>query len=184
MAAGTQHRQAAAAAQAGWPRLTPTAPRPLPCSPDTQAHGGDPLIPFSGALEAKLLDMPEDERAVYCKEVRIGPSTAVPCDVLTTAASLLAAGPQLTPAPSFPLPSCRLPQNEVQSALGKIVTAGFRAVRLIYYFTAGVQEVRRCPRPALPCAALRLRLGLRLFLSLLGSHELRPCWPLPAPPPG
>ena len=34
-----------------------------------QAHGGDPLIPFSGALEAKLLDMPEDEREVYCKEV-------------------------------------------------------------------------------------------------------------------
>ena len=35
-----------------------------------QAHGGDPLIPFSGALEAKLLEMPEDEREVYCKEVR------------------------------------------------------------------------------------------------------------------
>lgn len=32
-------------------------------------------------------------------------------------------------------------QNEVQSALPKIVTAGFKAVRLIYYFTAGVQEV-------------------------------------------
>lgn len=63
-------------------------------------HGGDPIIPFSGALEAKLLDMPEDEREVYCKE------------------------------------------NEVQSALPKIVTAGFKAVRLIYYFTAGVQEVR------------------------------------------
>ncbi|KAL4439237.1 hypothetical protein ABPG77_004139 [Micractinium sp. CCAP 211/92] len=63
-------------------------------------HGGDPIIPFSGALEAKLLDMPEDEREVYCKE------------------------------------------NETQSALPKIVTAGFKAVRLIYYFTAGVQEVR------------------------------------------
>jgi ribosome-binding ATPase YchF (GTP1/OBG family) len=32
-------------------------------------------------------------------------------------------------------------QNDVQSALPKIVTAGFKAVRLIYYFTAGVQEV-------------------------------------------
>ncbi|EFN55221.1 hypothetical protein CHLNCDRAFT_56178 [Chlorella variabilis] len=65
-----------------------------------KAHGGDPIIPFSGALEAKLLDMPEDEREVYCQE------------------------------------------HEVQSALPKIVTAGFKAVRLIYYFTAGVQEVR------------------------------------------
>lgn len=33
-----------------------------------QAHGGDPLIPFSGALEATLLDMPDDEKAAYCKE--------------------------------------------------------------------------------------------------------------------
>ncbi|KAL4858911.1 Obg-like ATPase 1 [Chlorella vulgaris] len=60
-----------------------------------KAHGGDPIIPFSGALESKLLDMPADER-----------------------------------------------ENDVQSALPKIVTAGFKAVRLIYYFTAGVQEVR------------------------------------------
>lgn len=36
-----------------------------------QKHGGDPIIPFSGALEAKLLDMPEDERETYCKEVRL-----------------------------------------------------------------------------------------------------------------
>ena len=44
-----------------------------------QAHGGDPLIPFSGALEAKLLDMPEDEREVYCKEVRLPAVLAVQC---------------------------------------------------------------------------------------------------------
>lgn len=29
--------------------------------------GGDPIIPFSGVLEAKLADMPEDEEAQYCK---------------------------------------------------------------------------------------------------------------------
>lgn len=62
--------------------------------------GGDPIIPFSGALESKLLEMPDDEREVYCKE------------------------------------------HEVQSALPKIITAGFKAVRLIYYFTAGQVEVR------------------------------------------
>ncbi|KAK2079432.1 Obg-like ATPase 1 [Prototheca wickerhamii] len=31
-------------------------------------HGGGQLIPFSGALEAKLFDMPDDEKAAYCKE--------------------------------------------------------------------------------------------------------------------
>ena len=34
-----------------------------------QAHGGEPIIPFSGAFETKIFDMPEDEKAVYCKEV-------------------------------------------------------------------------------------------------------------------
>lgn len=33
-----------------------------------QAHGGGTLIPFSGALEQTLLDMPEDEVAKYLKE--------------------------------------------------------------------------------------------------------------------
>ena len=33
-----------------------------------QEHGGgDPILPFSGVLEAKLADMPEDEEAQYCK---------------------------------------------------------------------------------------------------------------------
>ncbi len=35
-----------------------------------QAHGGEPLIPFSGAFESKLFGMPDDEKAAYCKEVR------------------------------------------------------------------------------------------------------------------
>ena len=43
-------------------------------------HGGEPIIPFSGALEAKLLDMPEDEKAVYCKEVPARRSLAAHLD--------------------------------------------------------------------------------------------------------
>ena len=32
-------------------------------------HGGEPIIPFSGVFENRLVDMPEDERDKYCKEV-------------------------------------------------------------------------------------------------------------------
>ncbi|DBA72887.1 hypothetical protein WJX79_005798 [Trebouxia sp. C0005] len=63
-------------------------------------HGGEPIIPFSGVFESKLVDMPEDERDKYCKEVG------------------------------------------AQSAIDKIVTTGFRAIQLIYFFTAGADEVK------------------------------------------
>ena len=33
-------------------------------------HGGEPIIPFSGSFENKLVDMPQDEQEVFCKEVR------------------------------------------------------------------------------------------------------------------
>ena len=33
-------------------------------------------------------------------------------------------------------------QNEVVSMLPKIITAGFKAIRLIYFFTAGEDEVK------------------------------------------
>ena len=33
-------------------------------------------------------------------------------------------------------------QNEAQSALPKIITTGFKAIRLIYFFTAGEDEVK------------------------------------------
>ena len=33
-------------------------------------------------------------------------------------------------------------QNEVQSALPKIITNGFKAIQLIYFFTAGEDEVK------------------------------------------
>lgn len=65
-----------------------------------QEHGGDPIIPFSGALEQALFDMPEDEQQAYCKE------------------------------------------HEIVSALPKIIVQGFRAVNLIYFFTAGPDEVK------------------------------------------
>ena len=33
-----------------------------------KAHGGGVIIPFSGSTEQTLLDMPDDEEAVWCKE--------------------------------------------------------------------------------------------------------------------
>lgn len=63
-------------------------------------HGGEPIIPFSGVFESKLVDMPADEKDKYCKEVG------------------------------------------AQSAIDKIVTTGFRAIQLIYFFTAGADEVK------------------------------------------
>lgn len=65
-----------------------------------KAHGGEPILPFSGVFEAKIVDMPEDEKDKYCKEVG------------------------------------------ATSALPKIITAGFKAVHLIYFFTCGVDEVK------------------------------------------
>jgi obg-like ATPase 1 len=65
-----------------------------------QNSGGEPLIPFSGALEAKLFDMADEEKDAYCKEA------------------------------------------ECVSALPKIIVTGFKAVQLIYFFTAGSDEVK------------------------------------------
>lgn len=65
-----------------------------------QANGGEPIIPFSGAFEQRLADMPEDERAKYEKEVG------------------------------------------AVSVLPKIITTGFKAIHLIYFFTAGSDEVK------------------------------------------
>jgi len=58
------------------------------------------LIPFSGVLESKVVDMPEDEKAAYLKE----------------------AG--------------------ATSALDKIITQGYKALQLQYFFTAGPDEVK------------------------------------------
>lgn len=65
------------------------------------AHGGGKLIPFSGALESQLVDMPEDERAAF---------------LAANAGS--------------------------ESALPKIIKTGFAAIQLIYFFTAGEDEVK------------------------------------------
>ncbi|KAL5489671.1 hypothetical protein EMCRGX_G018789 [Ephydatia muelleri] len=58
------------------------------------------VIPFSGALELKLADMPPDEAHRYCDE------------------------------------------NKTQSALSKIITTGYKALNLQYFFTAGEDEVK------------------------------------------
>ncbi|GFS43100.1 GTP binding protein [Actinidia rufa] len=65
-----------------------------------QEHGGEPIIPFSCALERNLADTPTDEATKYCEE------------------------------------------NKVQSALTKIIKTGFSAINLIYFFTAGPDEVK------------------------------------------
>jgi hypothetical protein len=41
---------------------------PLLMPPCRQAHGGEPIIPFSGAYEAKIFDMSEEEKEEYNKE--------------------------------------------------------------------------------------------------------------------
>ncbi|MEW5310603.1 MAG: hypothetical protein WDW38_002386 [Sanguina aurantia] len=65
-----------------------------------KAHGGEPILPFSGIFENNIVDMPEDEKAIFCKE------------------------------------------KGAVSALPKIITAGFKAIHLIYFFTCGVDEVK------------------------------------------
>ena len=66
----------------------------------TEAKNKDPIIPFSGALESALVDMPEDAQEAHCKE--LGAASALP----------------------------------------KIIKTGFTALNLIYFFTAGPDEVR------------------------------------------
>lgn len=49
-----------------------------------KAHGGEPIIPFSGIFENKLFDMPDDEKAAYCKEVSLevpGGAVRMPVDL-------------------------------------------------------------------------------------------------------
>ena len=65
-----------------------------------QAHGGGKIIPFSGAFEQQLIDMPDDERLAF------------------------------------------LAAEKAESALPKIVKTGFSAIHLIYFFTAGEDEVK------------------------------------------
>ncbi|CAG9585625.1 unnamed protein product [Danaus chrysippus] len=61
---------------------------------------GAPLIPFSGALESKLMDMEPDEKEKFLKE------------------------------------------NNITSALDKIIVQGYKALQLEYFFTAGADEVK------------------------------------------
>lgn len=61
---------------------------------------GAPLIPFSGSLEMKLIEMDPTERQAFLKE------------------------------------------NNVTSALDKIIVQGYKALQLEYFFTAGPDEVK------------------------------------------
>ncbi|XP_047988039.1 obg-like ATPase 1 isoform X1 [Leguminivora glycinivorella] len=61
---------------------------------------GAPLIPFSGVLETKLMDMEPAEKQAFLKE------------------------------------------HGITSALDKIIVAGYKALQLEYFFTAGADEVK------------------------------------------
>ncbi len=58
------------------------------------------MIPFSGALEAKLAEMDVDAKRAFCEE------------------------------------------NKIASSLDKIIVQGYKALQLIYFFTAGHDEVK------------------------------------------
>lgn len=66
-------------------------------------HGGDPIIPFSGAFENQWFDLQEDAEAQkkFAEE-----------------------------------------HEGATSALPKIITTGFKSIHLIYFFTAGADEVK------------------------------------------
>lgn len=53
------------------------------------AHGGDPIIPFSGAYENELFDLPEDEKARIEKEA--GVPSVLP-KIITTGFKVRTAG--------------------------------------------------------------------------------------------
>ena len=65
----------------------------------------------------------------------------------------------------MPVPDIRLCllQNELQSALPKIITTGFRAIQLIYFFTAGDDEVK-CWQIRKGTKAPQVRLGVQVRL--------------------
>uniref|UniRef100_A0A7S0RR38 Obg-like ATPase 1 n=1 Tax=Pyramimonas obovata TaxID=1411642 RepID=A0A7S0RR38_9CHLO len=65
-----------------------------------KSHGGGVMIPFSGATEQSILDMPDDDVDMWCSEMGI------------------------------------------TSVLPKIIKTAFAMVHLIYFFTAGPDEVR------------------------------------------
>lgn len=67
-----------------------------------QAHGSDPIIPFSGAFENSWIDLPDEAaQKAFAAE-----------------------------------------HDGATSALNKIITTGFKAIHLIYFFTAGADEVK------------------------------------------
>ncbi|KAF8774991.1 hypothetical protein HU200_005039 [Digitaria exilis] len=77
-----------------------------------QEHGGETILPFSCAFEQKLVDMPEDEAAKYCAENQITRQDNLHLSIM----------------------SC--------SMIPKIIKTGFAAIHLIYFFTAGPDEVK------------------------------------------
>lgn len=149
-----------------WPNYKPSG---LGCVFRVQAHGGGVLIPFSGALEQKLADMPADEAQVYCKEndlTRCVPAIfirSLDCYYrlgnVSSETFILGTGRTSrdreidTVLHISRVPTCFIWRNRiiaanskmidlcVYSALPKIIKTGFAAINLIYFFTAGPDEV-------------------------------------------
>ncbi|KAK1309016.1 hypothetical protein QJS10_CPA09g00734 [Acorus calamus] len=84
-----------------------------------QEHGGEPIIPFSCVLEKNLADMPEDEAAKYCEENKLQRGQSTSNSSIQYDVNFWHCG-----------------------ALTKIVKTGFSAINLIYFFTAGPDEVK------------------------------------------
>ena len=85
-------------------------------------HGGEPLIPFSGIFEQKLIDLPDDLQRKSVTKVGFSPSAF--CIFHVHCINVLL---WLDYSP-FP----------------EIIKTGFSDINLIYFFTAGPDEVAWC----------------------------------------
>ncbi|KAJ9558192.1 hypothetical protein OSB04_012806 [Centaurea solstitialis] len=119
-----------------------------------QEHGGEPIIPFSCALERNLSDMPQDEAEKYCEDNK---TQRLVHDELSWnwEDSIMRFVGYL----KHKYYACVLLEMEESeflnamenryldldycgSALPKIIKTGFSAINLIYFFTAGADEVK------------------------------------------
>jgi obg-like ATPase 1 len=110
--------------------------------------GGEAVIPFSGTYENNMVDMPEDEvKALIAKtKVCVGEGVREPSTQARTM-------PNQTPShvhpclPTRPSTHTHTPAHahahaQVPSMIPKIIATGFKAINLIYFFTAGPDEVK------------------------------------------
>lgn len=95
-------------------------------------------IPFSGAMELKLMEMPEDERSAFLKGQNTTRYVTLLPSFLERLICLFITF--FCTRNSFVYPSCLLVAHF--SALDKIVKTGYKALQLEYFFTCGKDEVK------------------------------------------